>query len=99
MFFAAFTSLSCRVRQPGQVQARVDSFTSASRCPHAEHVFELGYQRSITTSVRPARCAVYSSGVGNSPQPQSEITGERRLCRPMLHTVSSATMIVSHCLT
>jgi hypothetical protein len=58
MFFAAFTSLSCRVRQAGHVHARIDSFNPASRYPHELHVFELGYQRSITTSVRPVRCAL-----------------------------------------
>ncbi len=45
MFFAALTSRSCRVPQDGHVQCRVDRLSSASRCPHAEQVFDEGYQR------------------------------------------------------
>jgi hypothetical protein len=33
----------------------VDRLSSVSRCPHAEQVFELGYQRSMTTRSRPYR--------------------------------------------
>src|SRR6185437_1416917 len=55
MFLAALISRSCRDRQDGHVQCLIDRLSSVSRCPHAEHVLELGYQRSITTSSRPLR--------------------------------------------
>jgi hypothetical protein len=55
MFLAALTSLSGRVRQDGQHHDRVEMLSSASGCPHAEHVLELGYQRSITIRRRPYR--------------------------------------------
>jgi hypothetical protein len=53
MFFAAFTSRSCRVPHDGHVQRRVERDRAPSRCPHAEQVLELGYQRSAVITVRP----------------------------------------------
>jgi hypothetical protein len=58
MFFAALMSRSCRVPQDGHVQCRVFRLSSASRCPHAEQVFEDGYQRLGATTVRPQRAAL-----------------------------------------
>jgi hypothetical protein len=55
MFFAALTSRSCRVPQDGHGHVRVLRFSSVSRCPHAEQVFELGYHRSITIRTPGAR--------------------------------------------
>jgi beta-N-acetylhexosaminidase len=42
MFFAALMSRSCRVPQDGHCHVRVLMLSSASKCPHAEQVFELG---------------------------------------------------------
>ena len=81
-------SRSCRDRHDGHVQCLVDRLSSASRCPHAEHVFELGYQRSIATSSRPARSHLYVSRRRNSPQPQSEMTRARCRLRTMFRTRS-----------
>lgn len=36
---AALMSRSCRMPQDGHVQCRVERLSSASRCPHAEHVY------------------------------------------------------------
>ena len=57
--------------------------SSASRNPHAEHVFVLGYQRPVTTRRRPARSHLYSSWRRNSPHPQSEMARARRRLRTM----------------
>jgi hypothetical protein len=83
MFFAALMSRSFRARQEGHVQCLVDRLSWASTCPHAEQVFELGYQRPITTSSRPYRPHLYSSWRRNSPQPQSEIARARWRLRIM----------------
>src|SRR5438270_12372422 len=73
MFFAALMSRLCREPHEGHVQCRVDRLSSASRCPHAEQVLELGYQRLITIRSRPARSHLRASWRRNSPQPQSEM--------------------------
>src|SRR5262245_61742034 len=96
MFFAALMSRSCRVRQPGHVQCRVDRLSVASRCPHAEQVLLLGYQRLITTRLRPARTALYVSCRRNSPHPQSEIALARCRLRTMFATARSSTTMVSY---
>ena len=49
------------MRQDGRCRVRVCRLSDASRCPHAEHVFELGYQRPITIRCRPAVAALYAS--------------------------------------
>jgi hypothetical protein len=54
MFLAALMSRSFRVPQDGHCQVLVLRLSSASRYPHAEQVFELGYHLSITTRRRPA---------------------------------------------
>ena len=76
MFFAASRSRSCRAPQGEHVHCLVDRLSSASRCPHAEHVFELGYQRSTAITVRPYQSAVYSSCRRSSAQEASEIAGQ-----------------------
>ena len=62
MFFAAFMSRSYRVPQDGHVQCLVARLRSASKCPHAEHVLDDGYQRSMTVNCRPYRWHLYSHG-------------------------------------
>jgi len=81
MFFAAFTSRSCQVPQDGHCHVLVLRLSSASRCPHAEQVFELGYQRSTATTVRPCHWALYSSMDRNSAQPVQEIARASRRLR------------------
>jgi len=73
MFLAALMSRSCRVPQDGHCHVRVFSESSASRCPHELHVLELGYQRPITITCRPALAALYSTMTRKVPHPQSEI--------------------------
>src|SRR5690348_7769030 len=95
MFFAAFTSLLCRVRQDGHCHVRVLRLRDGSRCPQAEQVLELGYQRSITIRWRPAFAALYSSCRRNSPQPQSEIALASDRLRTMFFTARSSITITS----
>ena len=52
MFFAALTSRSCRVPQDGHVQCRVLRDSSVSRCPQAEQVLLLGWNRSMPDTFR-----------------------------------------------
>src|SRR2546423_14315589 len=73
MFFAALMSRSCRVPQDGHCHVLVLRLSSASRCPHAEQVFELGYHRSITIRCRPARAVLYPSMRRKVPQPQAAL--------------------------
>ena len=55
--------------QDGHCHVRVVRLSDASRCPHELHVFELGYQRSITISRRPALAALYPSICRKVPHP------------------------------
>ena len=73
MFFAALTSRSCRVPQDGHCHVRVFKLRLARTCPHAEHVLDDGYHRSITIRCRPYLAALYSSMARKAPRPQSEI--------------------------
>ena len=95
MFFAALMSRSCRAPQDGHCHVRVLRLRSASRCPHAEQVFELGYQRSTAMTVRPWRWALYSSMDRNSAQPVQEIARASRRLRTMPATFRSSTAITS----
>src|SRR5690606_2257463 len=95
MFLAAFMSRSCRVPQDGHVQCRVERLSSASRCPHAEHVLLVGCHRSITTRRRPYFAALYSSWRRNSPQLESEIARARCRLRTMPRTLRSSITITS----
>jgi hypothetical protein len=95
MFFAAFTSRSCRVPHDGHVQCRVDRLSEASRCPHAEQVLDDGQKRSITITRRPARCALYSIMRRKAPQPQSETLLAREWLRAMFLTARSSSTITS----
>ena len=94
MFFA-LTSRSCRVRQDGHVQCLVVKLGSASRCPHAEQVLELGYQRPVTIRCRPALAALYSSIWRKVPHPQSQMALARDRFRIMLFTARSSITITS----
>ena len=69
--------------------------SSASRCPQAEQVLLLGYQRSITIRRRPARAALYWSWRRNSPQPQSDIALASDLLRTMFFTARSSITMTS----
>src|SRR5699024_12618502 len=89
MFFAAFTSRSCRVRQAGHVHARVFRGSLASRCPHSEQVLLLGNHRSMTTTVRPARWALFSSCRRNSPGAVSSTDRFYKAFRRTIETVAS----------
>ena len=80
---AAFSSRSCRVPQAGHVQWRVPRLKPVRRCPHAEQVFELGYQRSITIRRRPALAVLYSNRRRKVPHPESEMA----LARDRLRTI------------
>ena len=95
MFFAALMSRSWRVRQDGHVQYLVFKLSSASRCPHAEHVFELGYQRPITIRCRPALAALYASIWRKVPHPQSEMALASDRLRTMFCTARSSITITS----
>jgi hypothetical protein len=48
MFCAALTSRSCRVPQDGHGHARVFKLKLARTYPHAEHVFDDGFQAART---------------------------------------------------
>ena len=95
MFLAALTSRSCRVPQDGHCHVRVLSERSASRCPHAEHVLELGYQRPVTIRCRPAVAALYSTMRRKVPQPQSEMALASDRLRIMFFTARSSITITS----
>src|SRR5207244_1281396 len=95
MFFAALTSRSCRVPQDGHCHVLVDRLSTASKCPHVEQVFELGYHRSITTRCRPALAALYSTMRRKAPQPQSEIALASDRLRIMFFTFRSSITITS----
>ena len=95
MFFAALMSRSCRVPQDGHVQCLVVKLSSASRCPHAEHVLELGYQRPITIRCRPALAVLYSIIWRKVPHPQSQMALASDRLRIMLRTARSSTTITS----
>ena len=79
----------------GARPAACPRLSSASRYPHAEQVFELGYHLSSTTSSRPARWHLYSSWRRNSPHPQSEIARASRRLRTIPATFRSSITIVS----
>src|SRR6266699_3094673 len=74
---------------------RVTRLSSASRCPHAEQVLELGYQRLITIRSRPARSHLQASWRRNSPQPQSEMAFASLRLRTMFLTARSSITITS----
>ena len=95
MFFAALMSRSCRVRQDGHVQCLVFKLSSASRCPDAEHLFELGYQRPITIRCRPARAVLYSIIWRKVPHPQSLMALASDRLRTMFATARSSITITS----
>src|SRR5689334_16243873 len=59
-FFAALTSRSWTTPQR-QVHDRTDSGLGPSSRPHAEHVRDVGANRSVLAKVRPYRAALYSS--------------------------------------
>jgi hypothetical protein len=73
MFFAALMSRSCRVPQDGHCHARTFKPRLARTNPHAEHVLDDGYHRSITIRCRPYLAALYSSISRKVPHPQSAI--------------------------
>src|SRR5690349_6965391 len=95
MFFAALMSRSCRVPQDGHCHVLVLRLSSASRYPHAEQVFELGYHRSITIRCLPALAALYESMRRKVPQPQSEMALARDRLRTMPATFRSSITITS----
>ena len=73
MFTAAFASRSCVVWHSWQVQTRSASVSARCRCPHAEHFFEVGANRSTVTRVRPYHFALYSSWRRSSPNEASRM--------------------------
>lgn len=95
MFLAAFASRSCRVPQDGHCHVRVESFNSPSMCPQAEQVFELGKNRSMTTSRLPHLSHLQASMDRNADQPQSEMALVSVRLRTIPDTVRSSTTIVS----
>src|SRR5215471_18040768 len=95
MFFAALMSRSCRVPHPGHVQCRVERLSSASRYPHAEQVLLDGYQRPVTTNVRPYRSHLYSIWRRNSRHPQPEIARASDRFRTMFLTARSSMTTMS----
>src|SRR5690606_41425686 len=72
MLRAAFTSRSCTVPQ-SHVHSRTFSGILAATVPQAPHSFELGNQRSITTSSRPYQAHLYSSMERSSVHDASEM--------------------------
>ena len=95
MFFAALISRSCRVPQDGHCHTRIFKLSSARTCPHAEHIFDDGYHRSITITRRPALAALYSSISRKVPHPQSEIAFATLRLRTMFLTARSSRQIRS----
>ena len=94
MFFAAFKSRSCRVPQLGQDQCLVPRLSAASRCPHAEQVLAVGYQRSTATRVRPCRVPCIQERPELRPASPGDRAGQRPLAA-MLFTLRSSTAITS----
>src|SRR6185312_5607441 len=86
MLTAALTSRSCRTPQDSHAHSRTASGIFAARCPHAEHVFELGYQRSTTTRSRPYQSHLYSSMPRRSAHAVSLIARARAWLRTMFRT-------------
>lgn len=59
---------------------RCDSVSPALMAPHAEQVFELGYQRSAAHSFDPYQAVLYCNWRMNSPNPASDtVRASRRL--------------------
>src|SRR5690606_3039432 len=89
MFFAAFTSRSCTAPQ-SHVHSRTFSGILAATVPQAPHNFELGNQRSITTSSRPYQAHLYSSIIRSSRHDASEMARARLWFLTRLRTVRSS---------
>ena len=66
----------------GHLQRLADRLRSASRCPHAEQVLDEGYQRLITTRLRPY-CWHGTRAGGELAQPQSAMARARCRLRTM----------------
>ena len=96
MFFAALMSRSCRVRQDGHVQCRVDRLSSASRCPHAEQVLLDGIpavDHDQFATVPGRTCTRAGGGTRPSRSPRSP--GPACGCGPCSSTCRSSITIVS----
>ena len=75
----------------GTCHRRTSSANVSSTCPHSEHVFDEGKNRSTVWSVRPYQSHLYSSIRRNMPHAASEIARARHLLRTIPLTLRSST--------
>ena len=93
-FTAAFTSRSWTTPQDEHVHSRIDSGSSSSFLPHAEHVLLLAKKRSATTTRPPRIAALYSNCRRNSKKPMSAMERDRWRFRTMPRTFRFSTPMV-----
>src|SRR4051794_30763130 len=89
-FLAALWSRSCSAPQV-QTHDRSPRVSPALTAPHAEHVFDDGYQRSAAHSFDSYQSVLYSNWRMNSPKPASETARARRRLRTIPATFSDST--------